>query len=238
MKDMNDMKEMKEMKEIKTIAVLGGTGKEGKGLGYSWAKAGYRVIVGSRKAEKAQAAVDDLLSMFNSGETVDIVGMTNDEAAQQCDLAVLTVPYAGHTAILESLKQYLKGKILIDVTVPLVPPKVSRVQMPPAGSATMEAQQLLGDDVQVVAAFQNISYENLLSDDGEADCDVLVCGGDKEDRGVVLGLVKDTGMIGWDAGPAENAVVVEGMTSILIGINKKYGVHSSGIRITGVPRPE
>lgn len=229
---------MTEIKDIRTIAVLGGTGKEGKGLAYSWAKAGYRVIVGSRKAEKAQLAVDELQAMFTSGEQVDIVGKTNDEAAQQCDLAVLTVPYAGHSATLENLKPYLKGKILIDVTVPLVPPKVSRVQMPPAGSATMEAQQLLGEDIQVVAAFQNISYENLLSDDGEADCDVLVCGGDNDARGVVLELVKATGMIGWDAGPAENAVVVEGMTSILIGINKKYGVHSSGIRITGVSRPD
>jgi len=126
---------------------------------------------------------------------------------------------------------------VIDVTVPLVPPKVTKVQMPPAGSAAQEAQQILGDQVSVVAAFQNISYEHLLQDE-TVNCDVLVCGTGKSARQVVLNLVTQAGMVGWDAGPIENSVVVEGLTSVLIGLNKQFDTHSAGIRITGVPRPD
>ncbi|NMB86814.1 MAG: NADPH-dependent F420 reductase [Chloroflexi bacterium] len=220
---------------VRTIAILGGTGKEGKGLAYRWAKKGYRIIIGSRQVEKAQAAANDILSLLDPG--TNVTGMANGEAAAAADLAVMTVPYSAHRAMLESVKDALKGKILIDVTVPLVPPKVTKVQMPAAGSASQEAQQILGDDVQVVAAFQNISYEHLLHDE-PVHCDVLVCGSGKSARQIVLRLVSEAGLVGWDAGPIENSVVVEGMTSILIGINKQYGVESSGIVITGVPRPE
>ena len=157
------------------------------------------------------------------------------DAARGAEIVILTVPYAAHTQTLESVKDALKGKILIDVTVPLVPPRVSKVQMPPAGSAAQEAQQILGDDVQVVAAFQNISYEHLLNDE-TVECDVLVCGGNKNARNEVLKLVAAAGLTGWDAGPIENSVVVEGLTSVLIGINKQYGVPSAGIKITGVQR--
>lgn len=216
------------------IAILGGTGKEGKGLGYRWANAGYEIIIGSRLQEKAQNSADELRSICKKG--AKILGMTNEKAAIVADIAVLTVPYSAHQSMLETLKPFLKGKILIDVTVPLVPPKVSKVQMPSAGSAALETKQVVGDDTIVVAAFQNISYENLLANKS-LDCDVLVCGEGKTSREKVLGLVKAAGMIGWDAGPLENAVVVEGMTSILIGINKQYGVQSAGIQITGVPRP-
>jgi NADPH-dependent F420 reductase len=219
------------LENINTIAIIGGTGKEGKGLAVRWAQAGYKIIIGSRNTEKAENAANEILS-FIDGKGV-VVGMENPAAAQEADLAVLTVPFAAHTSMLESLKPFLIGKVLIDVTVPLVPPKVSKVQMPPAGSAAQEAQQILGEEVSVVAAFQNISYENLL-EGGDVDCDILVCGITKQAREVVLALVKEAGLIGWDAGPIENSVVVEGMTSILIGINKKYGVTSSGIRITGV----
>lgn len=220
---------------VQTIALIGGTGKEGMGLASAWGRAGYKIIIGSRNFEKAQKAVEAVQTLFPDG--MDIRGMENRDAVLNADLAVLTVPFSAHTAILEQLKPDLQEKILIDVTVPLVPPKVTRVQMPPAGSATQEAQQILGEGVEVVAAFQNISYENLL-DQQTVDCDVLVCGGSKAARQVVLKLVHDAGLIGWDAGPVENAVVVEGLTSILIGINKQYGVHASGIRITGVPRPD
>lgn len=217
-----------------TIGILGGTGKEGKGLAYRWAKAGYKVIIGSRSKEKAMSAASELLELLKSA---DIAGSDNLQAAQESDLLVLTVPFAVHQETLVYLKDALKGKILIDVTVPLVPPKVTRVQMPPAGSAAQEAQEILGPDVQVVSAFQNISYEHLLQD-GQVDCDVLVCGGNKNARTIVLRLVKEAGLTGWDAGPIENSVIAEGLTSILIGLNKQYGVASSGIRITGIERPE
>jgi NADPH-dependent F420 reductase len=121
------------------------------------------------------------------------------------------------------------------VTVPLVPPKVATVQMPPAGSAAQEARQILGDDVQICAAFQNISHEHLL-DDSDVECDVLVTGTTKEARAEVITLVEAAGLTGWDAGPLENSVVIEGLTSVLIGINKKYGSTHAGIRITGVHR--
>ncbi len=150
-------------------------------------------------------------------------------------MLVITVPFAAHRATLESVREYAQGKILVDVAVPLVPPKVSRVQMPPAGSAAQEAREILGEGVEVVDAFQNISYEHLLNDE-PVECDVLVVGSSKAARSEVLKLVQAAGMVGWDAGPIENAVVVEGLTSVLIHINKQYGVKSSGIRITGISR--
>ena len=164
-----------------------------------------------------------------------VVGTTNLEAAQQADIIVVTVPYSGHRELLESVKDVLSGKIVIDTTVPLVPPKVSKVQMPSAGSAAQEAKEILGDNVEVVAAFQNVSYEHLLGDE-EVECDVLVTGSSKKARQEALTLVEAAGLIGWDAGPIENSVVVEGLTSVLININKQYGSTHAGIRITGAQK--
>ena len=216
---------------LMTIAILGGTGKEGKGLAYRWAKAGYRVIIGSRTPEKAEAAASELTALL--GETAFIEGSDNLSAAQKAHIVVLTVPYAAHKDTLLTVKDALQGKILVDVTVPLVPPRVTKVQMPPAGSAAQEAVELLGSDVQVVDAFQNISYEHLM-EEGEPLCDVLVTGTSKAAREEVLKLVAAAGLTGWDAGPIENSVVVEGLTSILIYLNKQYGATSSGIRMTGL----
>ena len=222
------------MKEalLLTIAVLGGTGKEGKGLAYRWARAGYRVLIGSRSAEKAVKAASEIMELLEGSPSV--VGATNQEAAKQADIAVLTVPYSAHRETLESVKEQLKGKLLVDVTVPLVPPKLSKVQMPPAGSAAQEARQILGEEVEVVAAFQNVSHEHLLGEE-DVECDVLVTGSSKKARVEVLKLVEATGLTGWDAGPIENSVVVEGLTSVLININRQYGSTFAGIKITGVP---
>lgn len=220
-------------KQKYTLGIVGGTGKEGKGLAYRWLKAGHRVIIGSRQFEKAQRAVEEL-SEFMGENPEGLQGMENRAAVEACDIAVITVPYAGLKATLIDLKDALQGKIVIDVVVPIVPPKVTKVQMPEAGSAAQEAQAILGDGCQVVDAFQNISHERLLGQ-GDTDCDVLVCGKGKAAREVVIGLVADTGLKGWDAGPIENAVVVEGLTSVLIGLNIQYKVHASGIRITGIP---
>jgi len=220
---------------LETIAVIGGTGKEGKGLAYRWVKAGYPVIIGSRKAEKAQSAVQELSEKLNSEENSRLSGMENGAAVRKAQIAVLTVPYEFHRSILEDLKDALNGKYLIDVTVPLVPPKVSTVQVPPEGSAALQAQMILGDSVAVISAFQNISFELLLSDE-KINCDVLVCGKDGESRQVGLKMVKAAGLTGWDAGPLENSIVAEGFTSILIRINKQAGTKSAGIQITNVPR--
>jgi len=215
-----------------TIGIIGGTGREGKGLAYRWAKAGHQVIIGSRSEEKALAAAADLAAMLP--QDAKILGMTNAEAVARCDIAVLTVPFSAHAETLTALKDLLKGKILIDVTVPLNPAKVTRVSMPPEGSAAQQAQKILGEEVQVVAAFQNIAYEHLLNEE-KVECDVLVCGTGKEARRTVIGLVQDVGLTGWDAGVIENAVVLEGLTSILIGLNIQHKVSSAGIKITGIP---
>ncbi len=221
-----------EEKKIYKIGIIGGTGKEGKGLAYRWVLAGHHVIIGSRQREKAQKAVDVVSEMLG-GEQPLLQGMENHVAAAACEIAVLTVPYGAHRQTLEDLKDDLSGKILVNVVVPLVPPKVTKVQMPDAGSAAQEAQAILGETCQVVDAFQNISHERL-NTEGDIDCDVLVCGKGKSAREVVLGLVEDAGLTGWDAGPIENAVVVEGLTSILIGMNIRHHVHAAGIRITGI----
>jgi NADPH-dependent F420 reductase len=214
------------------ISILGGTGKEGKGLAFRWAKSGYTVIIGSRAAEKAQAAAVELNSMIGADS---VQGMDNLQAAEAGSVVVLTVPYSAHRDTLETVKTALLGKILVDVTVPLVPPKVTKVQMPPAGSAAQEAREIVGENVEVVAAFQNISYEHLLHGDN-VSCDVLVTGTSKEARTQILELVSAAGLTGWDAGVLENSVVVEGMTSLLIYINKQYGSTSAGITITGVSK--
>lgn len=224
---------MEDTQILLSIAVLGGTGKEGKGLAYRWANAGYHIHIGSRDPGKAEAAAKEILGLLE-GEA-NIEGMSNAEAAEKADIIVLTVPYAAHKVTLETVKDKIKGKIFIDVTVPLVPPKVATVQMPAAGSAAQEAKQILGDDVQVCAAFQNISHEHLL-ENGDVECDVLVTGTSRNARDEVLKLVEAAGLNGWDAGPLENSVVIEGLTSVLIGINKKYGSTYAGIKITGVKK--
>jgi len=218
---------------LATISILGGTGHEGSGLGLRWAKAGHTVIIGSRAAEKAQAAAVEL----NAKLGVEAVrGLDNVSAALAAEIVVLTVPYSAHVSTLESVREAVQGKTFVDVTVPLVPPKVSRVQMPAAGSASQEAQNLLGPNVKVVTAFQNISAEHLKDSDHPIECDVLVCGDDKEAKTVVIQLAADAGMTAWDAGPLANAVVAEGLTSVLIGLNARHKVKSSGIRITGIDR--
>jgi len=217
---------------LTTIAILGGTGHEGSGLALRWAKAGHRLIIGSRTAEKALATAAEL----NAKLGLDSVqGMDNAAAAHAGDIIVLTVPYSAHAATLESVKDAVQRKIFVDVTVPLVPPKVSRVQMPAAGSASQEAQNMLGPNVKVVTAFQNISAEHLKDPEHPIDCDVLVCGDDKDAKAAVIQLAADAGMTAWDAGPLANAVIAEGLTSVLIGLNIKYKVKSSGIKITGIP---
>ncbi|MFN2303722.1 MAG: NADPH-dependent F420 reductase [Anaerolineales bacterium] len=221
-----------EKKHFK-IGIVGGTGNEGKGLAFRWVKAGHDVIIGSRQLEKAQKAVATLAELLDVEEE-HLTGMENRDAVTASDIAVITVPYAAHRTTLEDLKEVLDGKIIIDVVVPIVPPKVTKVQMPPEGSVAQEAQSILGEGCNVVDAFQNISHQRLLQM-GDIDCDVLVCGRGKAARRVVLDLVADAGLTGWDAGPIENAVVVEGMTSILIGLNIQHHVHASGIKITGIP---
>jgi NADPH-dependent F420 reductase len=216
------------------IAILGGTGDLGTGLARRWAQAGYTVIIGSRTLEKAEAAVADLSKVMaeRGVKDVSVRAMDNLSAAQTANVVAMTVPFSHQVSTLESVKGALAGKILIDVTVPLVPPKVARVQLPPQGSAGQIAQALLGDEVKVVSAFQNVAAHHLQEGHG-LECDVLVCGDSKEARAEVIKLVEAAGMRGFHAGSIANAAAVEAMTSVLIFINKQYNCHA-GIRVTGI----
>lgn len=218
---------------MESIAILGGTGSEGSGLGYRWALAGYDVIIGSRSQERAEAKAAELTSLLPAGR--HIRGADNRTATAEADLIVLSVPYSAQEATLNDVKDLLADKLLISVVVPLKPPKVSRVWLPEAGSAAMEAQQLLGEDARVVVAFQNVSAEHLFDADHVVNCDVLICGDKKADREVAERLAQAAGMRGVHAGPLQNAGIVEGLTALLISINMRYNIKNSGIRITGIP---
>jgi 8-hydroxy-5-deazaflavin:NADPH oxidoreductase len=219
-----------------TIAILGGTGQEGGGLALRFAKAGHRVILGSRSAARAAERAIEMNARLG-GEGVS--GADNVAAANAADIVVLTVPYAAQRATVEEVRQALSGKILIDATVPLVPPKVSRVQLPAGGSAAAAIQALVGDAVRVVSAFQNVSAHHLDDLDRPVDCDVLVCGDDPSARQVVIGLAAEIGLTAWHAGPIVNSAAAEALTSVMIFINRHYKSPGSGIRITGVSqRPQ
>ena len=212
-----------------TVAILGGTGDLGTGLAIRWSKAGHKIVIGSRTLEKAQAAVTALHEI--SPET-PAEAMENFDAAKAGDIVVLTVPAEHQESTLSSVKENLTGKILIDVTVPLVPPKVGTVQLPPEGSAGKRAQTLLGEEVMVVSAFQNIAA-HLLKEDVQIECDVLVAGNKKAARQRVIEMIESAGMVGWHAGPIDNAAAAEALTSILIQINRSGTLSHSGIKIIG-----
>jgi NADPH-dependent F420 reductase len=165
-----------------------------------------------------------------------IRGAENLQAAEAAEIVMMTVPYSAHLSTLETVKRAVQGKIFIDVSVPLDPENPRRMKMPPAGSATEEAQQFLGPDTKVVAAFQNVAAHLLRDPKHPIDCDIFVCGNDLEAKKTVLGLVTKMGMIGYDVGTADSARVVEGLTSILIRLNIRHKVKGGGIRITGLPR--
>lgn len=217
----------------KRIAILGGTGALGTGLARRWTQAGHHVIIGSRSRDKAVEALDDLRRvMAERGASAEgVEAMENLEAAQSADVVVLTVPFAHQRSTLEHVNPALEGKVLVDVTVPLMPPKVGTVQLPPEGSAGQAAQQICGEGVKVVSAFQNVAAHHLQEGHGIA-CDVLVCGNDKDARELVIGLVADCGMRGFHAGPIANAAAAEALTSVIININRQFKCHA-GIRITG-----
>ena len=213
----------------RTIAILGGTGDLGTGLAIRWSRAGHSIVIGSRTLEKARTAVENLKRV---SPATPAQAMENAAAAQAGDIVVLTVPFEHQLSTLETVKAGLGGKILIDVTVPLVPPNVGTVQLPPEGSAGKRAQSFLGDGVMVVTAFQNVAA-HLLQQDVRIECDVLVAGNKKAARDAVIELVEEAGMQGWHAGPIENSAAAEALTSILIQINRRHDIAHSGIKIVG-----
>lgn len=216
------------------IAVLGGTGNLGLGLARRWVLAGREVIIGSRTADKALVTADELNKLATSrGVAAKARGAGNLAAAHAAQIVVLTVPFANQATTLESVKPALAGKILVDTTVPLVPPKVARVQLPPQGCAAKIAQAIAGEGVQVVSAFHNVAADNLYSD-AAPEGDVLVYGESRDAREVVVGLARAAGMRGIHGGSLDNSAASEALTSVLIFVNKQYGCHA-GIRLTGLP---
>lgn len=212
------------MTAIGTIAVIGGTGDLGSAIARRLAKAGRTVIVGSRAAETAVAAAERL--------GFGLTGMSNEDAATAADIVIVTVPFPAQEATLASIASSVQGKIVVDTTVPLVPPKVMRVQLPVEGSAAVRAQGLLGEGVTVVSAFHNVAAHKLIKDEDVA-CDVLVFGDDKAARAQVVTLAKDCGLRGLHGGALVNSAAAEALTSILIFLNKTYAVDGAGIQISG-----
>lgn len=212
-----------------TVAIVGGTGALGTGIAARLSAAGYPVVIGSRTREKAEEAAKSLASGGGS-----VKAATNAEAAQAATVVILTVPFASHAAIIDDIKPHVGGKLVVDTTVPLVPPRVSRVQLPPEGSAAIAAQQRFGETTRVVAAFHNVAAHKLQQPGLAVDCDVLVCGDAEADRIMVIALAKAMGLRGLHAGSLANSAAAEAMTSVLIGINRTYKIEGAGIRITGI----
>ena len=212
------------MTSTATIAVVGGTGKLGSAIARRLGKAGRKVIIGSRSAQSAAAAAAEL--------GFGLAGMTNAAAAQAAGVVIVTVPFAAQEATLAEIAPHVAGKIVIDTTVPLVPPKVMRVQLPPEGSAAQRTQKLLGPGVTVVSAFHNVAAHKLATDQ-KIECDVLVFGDDKNARATAAAIVESTGLRAIQGGPLANSAAAEAMTSVLIFINKTYQVDGAGVLITG-----
>ena len=215
---------------LPTLAIVGGTGALGGGLAKRWAAKGYPVVIGSRSAEKAETAARALEA---EGVAGGCRGLDNAGAAAAGDIVVVTVPFGAHQATLADIKASVAGKIVVDTTVPLKPPKVARVQLPAAGSAAQEAQDFLGEGTQVVSALHNVAAHKLATG-AEIDCDVLVCGDEAVVREMVIVLIEALGLRGLHGGPLANSAAAEALTSVLIGINKRYKVDGAGIRITGL----
>jgi len=218
--------------KVEEIAVIGGTGKLGHALARRWAQAGYPVLLGSRDALRAETAA---AAMQQAIPNSNVRGMANREAARLADIVIVTVPFASQESSLGEIRDNVQGKLVVDTTVPLMPPKVMRVQLPPDGSAAVRAQRILGTDVTVVSAFHNVAAHRLETDDS-IDCDVLVFGDAARARERVIGLARAARLQGVHGGALVNSAAAEALTSVLIFINKHYAADGSGLRITGADK--
>ena len=214
-------------KNINTIGILGGSGALGSGLSYRLGKAGYQVVIGSRNPVKALEKVNEI-NLRLKQEKISIE--SNYLAAEKSELVILTGPFSNHREIVEEIAKVVQNKIVLDTTVPLVPPKVARVQLPEYGSVAKKTQELLGKEVRVVSAFQNVAASHLDGDDALAG-EILVFGNNKDARETIIGLIQEIGMKGWHGGSIDNSVVAESMTSVLIFMNKFYNMEGAGINI-------
>lgn len=217
------------------IAIIGGTGPQGKGLGYRFAKGGHHVVLGSRSEERAAEAAAELQQRITGAGT--ITGSANSVAAGEAELVVLAVPYDGHDDLVASLAAELAGKVVISCVNPLGFDKVGPFGLDMGPTSAAESAQALVPDAAVVGAFHHLSAVTLIGDDDVLDHeDVLVCGDDVEAKAKVLELaVTVVGHPGIDAGALRLARQLEPLTAVLISVNKRYKTRS-GISITGVDR--
>ena len=218
------------------IAIIGGTGPAGMGLALRWARAGEKIILGSRDAVRAQQAAQKIVQRV--GPQAQVSGLENSAACAASDLLVLTVPFAGQAELLKQLKSSIRaGSILIDATVPLaasIGGRASRMLGVWQGSAAQQTAELVPKGVAVVAAFHNVSAD-VLNGDEDVDCDVIVCSDDPAATQVAMDLaVKIPRIRAIDGGKLENARIVEQITALLIGLNIRHKGHG-GLRITGLP---
>jgi NADPH-dependent F420 reductase len=218
-----------------TLSFIGGTGDLGSGLAWRFARAGYPIIIGSRTLEKAAQVAADM----NAQGSFNIKGASNENAAAAGDIVFMTVPFASHETTLASIREAVQGKILVDSTVPLVPPKIMRVQLPAGGCVARQTQDFLGEGVRVVSAFQNVAAAHMQSTRKSLDeCDVLVAGNDADARETIVKLAGEIGFKAWHAGAIDNSAVAEALTSVLIFLNRRYGISGAGIQITGHPNKD
>ncbi|HEV8343906.1 MAG TPA: NADPH-dependent F420 reductase [Candidatus Binatia bacterium] len=210
-----------------TIAIVGGTGSLGRGLALRLARPGIKVTIGSRDQARARQAADELNQLLGGGS---VEGKLNSEAIKEAEFIVIAVPYEGHEQMVRELEGGLKGKIVIDAVVPL---RTGKPFVPPAGSALQEAQQILGADVPVVGALHNISAVDL-QDPHSSLGDILVSGDNDVAKEKVMEIIRRLGARAFDAGPASNAYVIEGITGVLIYLNRKYKSKHASIKITGI----
>ena len=212
------------------IGIVGGTGKEGRGMAARWARAGHTIAIGSRDVEKARAQAADLTAAGCTG----VVGGDNRWAVTLSEVVLLSVPYAAHSETLRGLKDVLAGRVLIDITVPLQPPRVTVVHLPKGKSAALEAQEILGPDTKIVAALQHVSSTHLADAEHAIDCDVLCCSDDDSARNLAMSLIADLGLRALDAGPLANSVALESLTPVLLYLGKRYKAAGVGVRFTGL----
>jgi hypothetical protein len=222
----------------RTIAVIGGTGDQGFGLVLRWAKAGEKVIIGSRQQQKAEDAAKKAREIL--GGSASVSGMENPKAAAAADIIVMSVPFAAHVDMIKSVTDSIKpDDIFVDVVVPLstaVGGSASTALGVWEGSAAQQAVRLLPPHTKTASAFHNVVAESLQDLKRDIDCDVIVCGDSQETRKVIMDLAKKIpGVRPVDGGRLENSRIVEQMTALLIGINIRYKVSHAGIRITGLP---
>jgi len=217
-----------EDKAKPVIGIIGGTGDLGSGLARVWAQAGYRVVIGSRLRDKAIEAA--------RGINAKIVGEDNIGAAKASDIVVIAVPFASHEETLTQIKPFVQGKIVVDAVVPLLPPKVSKVQLPREGSAAQIAQNILGEGVRVVSAFHNVSASKLEAG-MRAECDVLVFSDDAQARDEIIALADIVATRALGGGGLANSAAAEALTSVLIWMNRHYKLRGAGIHITGLDQP-